>query len=236
MLFPNSKRAPVPGFKICFNDSSDAEHRIFHIDIKDVRKWRDAFKPERLDNKTERRRQDTRASMAQWAITNSSFVTCNQEDIPITVREPESTDSESSYDSLIFTTEKLDVFGNTKYNGTVDAKMVAERIKTKRILEGTLTPDPDRNYEGEFTLLFLSFVAKEEETQNGNNSLILLMMVRKGGNFCMALSPRGRAMSPVNFLLTIPANKHLSFFGNSGGLSWLPVLDETLMLAATRNS
>ncbi|TVY69877.1 hypothetical protein Focb16_v001447 [Fusarium oxysporum f. sp. cubense] len=165
MLFPNSKRAPVPGFKICFNDSSDAEHRIFHIDIKDVRKWRDAFKPKRLGNKTDRRRQDTRASMAQWAITNSSFVTCNQEDIPIPVREPESTDSESSCDSLIFTTEKLDVFGNTKYNGTVDAKMVAERVKTKRILEGTLTPDPDRNYEGEFTLLFLSFVAKEEETQ-----------------------------------------------------------------------
>ncbi|KAI3587059.1 hypothetical protein IWW34DRAFT_890302 [Fusarium oxysporum f. sp. albedinis] len=121
MLFPNSKRAPVPGFKICFNDSSDAEHRIFHIDIKDVRKWRDAFKPKRLDNKTDRRRQDTRASMAQWAITN--------------IREPESTDSESSCDSLIFTMEKLDVFGNTKYNGTVDAKMVAERVKTKRILE-----------------------------------------------------------------------------------------------------
>ncbi|KAH7219133.1 hypothetical protein DER44DRAFT_805098 [Fusarium oxysporum] len=135
MLFPNSKRAPVPGFKICFNDSSNAEHRIFHIDIKDVRKWRDAFKPKRLDNKTDRRRQDTRASMAQWAITNSSFVTCNQEDIPIPVREPESTDSESSCDSLIFTMEKLDVFGNTKYNGTVDAKMVAERVKTKRILE-----------------------------------------------------------------------------------------------------
>ncbi|KAL7762195.1 hypothetical protein ACKLNR_008730 [Fusarium oxysporum f. sp. zingiberi] len=143
MLFPNSKRAPVPGFKICFNDSSDAEHRIFHIDIKDVRKWRDAFKPKRLDNKTDRRRQDT---AHQWLNGPSPTV------------------------PLLLVTKRIFPFqyashGNTKYNGTVDTKMVAERVKTKRILEGTLTPDPDRNYEGEFTLLFLSFVAKEEETQ-----------------------------------------------------------------------
>ncbi|KAK2487690.1 hypothetical protein H9L39_01617 [Fusarium oxysporum f. sp. albedinis] len=148
MLFPNSKRAPVPGFKICFNDSSDAEHRIFHIDIKDT--------------------EGAKTPAHQWLNGPSPTVPlllATKRIIPIPVREPESTDSESSCDSLIFTMEKLDVFGNTKYNGTVDAKMVAERVKTKRILEGTLTPDPDRNYEGEFALLFLSFVAKEEETQ-----------------------------------------------------------------------
>lgn len=46
----------------------------------------------------------------------------------------------------------------------------------------------------------------------------------------------GAGMSPANFLLTIPANEHFSLLGNSGGLSWLPVLYETLMLAAMRNS
>ncbi|KAG7421131.1 hypothetical protein LZL87_005476 [Fusarium oxysporum] len=61
--------------------------------------------------------------------------------------------------------EKLDLLGDTKYNGTVDAEMVAERVKTKRILEGTLTPDPDRDYEGEFTLLFLSFEEAQREQQ-----------------------------------------------------------------------
>ncbi|KAF4959712.1 hypothetical protein FGADI_1486 [Fusarium gaditjirri] len=165
MLFPNSKPAAVPGFTICFNNSSDAEHRIFHVDIKDMRKWRDAFKPKRLNNKADRRHRDTHASMGQRAITNSSSVACNQEDIPTPIHEPESTDGESSRDPLTFTMEKLDLLGDTKYNGIVDAEMIADRAKTKSILEGTLTPDPDRNYEGEFTLLFLSFVAKEEEAQ-----------------------------------------------------------------------
>ncbi|KAF5569982.1 hypothetical protein FPHYL_1559 [Fusarium phyllophilum] len=161
MLFPKSKRASAPGFKVCFNDNSDAEHRIFHIDIKDVRKWRDTFKPKRLDTKVDRRHQDTHTLMGQWAITNSSFVICNQEDTPTPEREPESIDSESPYNSLIFTMEKLDLLGDTKYSGTVDA----ERAKTERILEGTLTPDPDRDYEGEFTLLFLSFVEAQRERQ-----------------------------------------------------------------------
>ncbi|KAF5721063.1 hypothetical protein FMUND_3811 [Fusarium mundagurra] len=161
MLFPKSKRASAPGFKVCFNDNSDAGHRIFHIDIRDVRKWRDAFKSKRLDTKADRRRQDTQASMSQWAITNSSFVICNQEDTPTPERKPESMDSESPYDSSSFTMEKLDLLGDIKYNGTVDA----ERAKTERILEGTLTPDPDRDYEGEFTLLFLSFVEAQRERQ-----------------------------------------------------------------------
>ncbi|KAF5689573.1 hypothetical protein FDENT_4352 [Fusarium denticulatum] len=160
-MFPKSKRASAPGFKVCFNDNSDAGYRIFHIDIKDVRKWRDAFKPKRLDTKADRRRQDTHASMGQWAITNISFVICNQEDVPTPEREPESMESESPYDSSIFTREKLDLLGDTKYSGTVDA----ERAKTERILEGTLTPDPDRDYEGEFTLLFLSFVEAQRERQ-----------------------------------------------------------------------
>ncbi|CCT62755.1 uncharacterized protein FFB20_04263 [Fusarium fujikuroi] len=165
MLFPKSKRASAPGFKICFNDNSGAGHRIFHLDIKDVRKWRDAFKPKRLDTKADRRRQDTRASMGQWAIANSSFVICNQEDTPTPEREPVSMDSGSPCESLIFTMEKLDLLGDTKCNGTVDVDRVAERVKTERILEGTLTPDPDRDYEGEFTLLFLSFEEAQRERQ-----------------------------------------------------------------------
>ncbi|KAF4490161.1 hypothetical protein FAGAP_11067 [Fusarium agapanthi] len=165
MLFPRPKRAAAPGVKICFNDNSDAGHRIFHIDIKDVRKWRDAFKPKRFDTKADRRRQDTRTSMGQWAIANSSFVICNQEDTPTPEREPESMDSESPCDSLIFTMEKMDLLGDTKYNGAVDTEMITERAKTERILEGTLTPDPDRDYEGEFTLLFLSFVEAQRERQ-----------------------------------------------------------------------
>ncbi|KAH7269565.1 uncharacterized protein BKA55DRAFT_682656 [Fusarium redolens] len=168
MLSPNSKQAPVPGFKICFNDSRDAEHRIFHIDIKDVRKWRDEFKPERLGNKAHRRRQDTGASMRQWAITNSSFVIGNQEDFPIPELEPGSPDSESSCDSLTLTMEELDLFGNTKYNDTIDAKIIAERVKAKRILEGTLIPPPNREYEGDYALLFRLFAAIEEwEQQSG---------------------------------------------------------------------
>lgn len=160
-MFPKFNRASAPGFKVCFNDNSDARHRIFHIDIKDVRKWRDAFKPKTLDTRADRRRQDTHASMSQRAITNSSFVTCSQEDVPTPEREPGSMDSESPYDSSIFTREKLDLLGDTKYSGTVDA----ERAKTERILQGTLTPDPDRDYEGEFTLLFLSFVEAQRERQ-----------------------------------------------------------------------
>ncbi|KAF5590883.1 hypothetical protein FPCIR_6275 [Fusarium pseudocircinatum] len=160
-MFPKSNRASAPGFKVCFNDNSDAGNRIFHIDIKDVTKWRDAFKPKTLDTKADRRRQDTHTSMSQWAITNSSFVICNQEDVPTPESEPESMDSESPYDSSIFTREKLDLLGDTKYSGIIDA----ERAKTERILEGTLTPDPDRDYEGEFTLLFLSFVEAQREQQ-----------------------------------------------------------------------
>ncbi|KAF5629264.1 hypothetical protein F52700_7582 [Fusarium sp. NRRL 52700] len=163
MLFPTSKRASAPGFKICFNDNSGAGGRIFHIDIKDVRKWRDAFKPKGLDTKADQRRQDTRAPMGQWAITNRSFVICYQKDTPTPERLPESMDSESPSDSLIFTKEKSDLLGDTKYNGTLDAEMIAERAKTERILEGTLTPDPDRDYEGEFTLLFLSFLEAQRQ-------------------------------------------------------------------------
>ncbi|KAF5255228.1 hypothetical protein FANTH_75 [Fusarium anthophilum] len=139
MLFPRPKPTAAPGVKICFNDNSDAGRRIFYIDIKDVRKWRDAFKPKRLDIKADRRRQNTRTSTGQWAITNSSFVICNQKDTPTPEREPESMD--------------------------IDAEMIAERAKTERILEGTLTPDPDRDYEGEFALLFLSFVEAQRERQ-----------------------------------------------------------------------
>ncbi|KAI1019442.1 hypothetical protein LB505_000575 [Fusarium chuoi] len=165
MLFPKSKRASAPGFNICFNDNSGAGHRIFHIDIKDVRKWRDAFKPKRLDTKADRRRQDTRASMGQWAIANSSCVVYNQEDTPTPERETVSMDSGSPCESLDFTMEKLDHPADTKYNGTVEAERVAERVKTEKILEGTLTPDPDRDYEGEFALLFLSFEEAQRERQ-----------------------------------------------------------------------
>ncbi|KAF5546342.1 hypothetical protein FMEXI_5716 [Fusarium mexicanum] len=165
MLFPRPKPTAAPGVKICFNDNSDAGRRIFYIDIKDVRKWRDEFKPKRLDTKADRRRQNTRTSMGQWAIANSSFVKSNQKDTPTPQREPESMGSESPSDSLIFTREKMDLLGDTKYNGTVDAEMIAERAKTERILEGTLTPDPDRDYEGEFTLLFLSFVEAQRQRQ-----------------------------------------------------------------------
>ncbi|KAF5610361.1 uncharacterized protein FSUBG_3277 [Fusarium subglutinans] len=136
MLFPRPKRTAAPGVKICFNDNSDAGRRIFYIDIKDVRKWRDAFKPQRLDIKADRRRQNTRTSTGQRAIANSSFVICNQKDTPTPEREPESMGSESPCDSLIFTREKMDLFGDTKYNGTVDTEMIAERAKTERILEG----------------------------------------------------------------------------------------------------
>ncbi|KAF4441319.1 hypothetical protein FACUT_2821 [Fusarium acutatum] len=195
MLFPKSKRASAPGFKVCFNDNSDAGHRTFHIDIKNVRKWRDVFKPKRLDTKADRRRRDTHASMGQWAITNSSFVIYNQEDTATPEREPESMDSESPYDSLIFTMEKLDLLGDMKYNGTVDA----ERAKTERILEGTLTPDPDRDYEGEFTLLFLSFVEAQRERQ-----LDIVDDGSKGWKFLHGIITAGQSDEPSE----LPAYHH----------------------------
>ncbi|KAF9762754.1 hypothetical protein IL306_003337 [Fusarium sp. DS 682] len=167
MIFPSSKRAPVPGFKICFNDGKDTERRIFHIDIKDLSKWRDEFKPKRPDNKVKRKCQATGATIGEWTITNSSFVIGNQEGFPIPEPEPGSPDSASSCDALVFTMEELDLFGNTKNVDTIDVEMVAERIKTKRILEGTLILPPNRDYGGEYALLFRSFAARDERA-NGN--------------------------------------------------------------------
>ncbi|KAF5643933.1 uncharacterized protein FTJAE_3003 [Fusarium tjaetaba] len=210
-MFPKSNRASAPGFKVCFNDNSDARRRIFHIDIKDVRKWRDAFKPKTLDTKADRRRQDIHASMSQRAITNSSFVTCNQENVPTPKREPESIDSGSPYDSSIFTREKIDLLGDTKYSGTVDA----ERTKTERILQGTLTPDPDRDYEGEFTLLFLSFVEAQRERQPD-----IVDDGSKGWKFLHDIITVGQSGEPSELPAYHPANEHFSFHAELLKLIW----------------
>ncbi|KAJ4271372.1 hypothetical protein NW762_000074 [Fusarium torreyae] len=159
-----------PCFKIYMplDNVMDAERRIFQINIKNLNGWRDNLKPKRRANKVAATCQVIGANDGEWTITNGSFEVGNEEDFPApepsVAYEPSPPNSASSsdYGDPMYTLAEFDLLGRTDELGAIDANVLAERMKTHLVLEGKLTPSPNRDYEGDYAPDFRAIAAKEE--------------------------------------------------------------------------
>ncbi|KAM0231127.1 hypothetical protein ACHAPO_008742 [Fusarium lateritium] len=143
-----------PGIRICMPLSSDmeAERYVCHLNIRDLERWKTSL--------------CTGASGGKWILGNSSFPLDEAMDpaecspVPI----PDSPSSVSSYDSPMYTLEEVRLFMPGEED-PVDAETIEERMKTSRILEGTWTPPPCRDYEGPLAACFRIIAIEEERDE-----------------------------------------------------------------------
>ncbi|RGP71484.1 hypothetical protein FSPOR_3331 [Fusarium sporotrichioides] len=156
-----------PGFRICMPMSSDmdAERYVCQINIRDLERWKYEITPKRRANQMDRVSQSTGAIKGKWILTNSSFPLDEAMDpseyspVPI----PDSPASASSCDSPMYTLEEISLFmPGEQDDDIIDAKTIAERMKTSLILEGKLTPPPCRDYEGPLAACFRVMAIEEE--------------------------------------------------------------------------
>ncbi|KAF4946452.1 hypothetical protein FSARC_14191 [Fusarium sarcochroum] len=168
-MYSSTGDLPPACFKIYMPLSNvmDAERQTFHINIKNLDRWRDNLKPKRRANKVAATCQATGANNGKWTITNGSFDVGNEEDFPAPEPSvayepgPPGSTSSSDYRDPMYTLEEFDLLGRTDELGAYDAKVLAERMKTHLILEGKLTPPPNRDYEGDYAPDFRAMAAKE---------------------------------------------------------------------------
>ncbi|KAF4449129.1 hypothetical protein F53441_7525 [Fusarium austroafricanum] len=165
MISSYSTQEDAPGFKISFSDDMNAERRIFQLVIQDLSKWRDQLKPKQRAHQMVKRCLISGETKGQWTITNGSFVDDQQYFLilePEKTCEPGSPDSSSSCDSPMYTWEDMGLLVGTQDPETIDTVTITERVKTSLILEGKLTPPPDRDYEGDLAPMFRYLAAEEE--------------------------------------------------------------------------
>ncbi|KAF5021383.1 hypothetical protein F66182_6572 [Fusarium sp. NRRL 66182] len=165
--------APIRRIKVYMPVSSDptAGHEVFGIYIRKLSLWQEKLKPKRRGNTVAKKCQETGATTGRWTITNGSFEVDKEKDLPspgfpvVDVPSPTKTASSSGSNTPCFT---IDEWARIDQMSGLDADVLHQRLMTELILEGKITPTPDRNYEGSYASIFHDMAIQEARDAQRN--------------------------------------------------------------------
>ncbi|KAF4468742.1 hypothetical protein FALBO_4370 [Fusarium albosuccineum] len=152
-------------------DAIGSNRKALELNIQSIAKWRQQLGLERSCNNCKKHgkvplviKRDQ--PQDPWIVTNSCPPMNWLEDAPkeeslkTDASSPKSSPS-SNPSSPAYTTDEYRIFGRIDESGAMDIEVLKERIRTGQILEGKLTPPPDRNYSGMFAESFRRMALEE---------------------------------------------------------------------------
>ncbi|KAM0342688.1 hypothetical protein ACHAPU_009298 [Fusarium lateritium] len=135
---------PPRGLRICTPISSEAgaKRRLFQLNIQSLEKWRKELMQERPANREASVSQAPGDQSGCWTVAGGSF------------------EAKFTMDELLqFMPECMDD------EQGIDAKILADRMQAQLILEGKLTPTPNRDYPEQFAEAFHEMALQEAQAK-----------------------------------------------------------------------